>query len=87
MYYNKTTTPHLGKTMAKNLNKVMTRDEAISNFIEYYLPDVILQFEEDGEVDAIARREEWHTYVNALCVNKEISDWQAENWSVPEICG
>ena len=73
--------------MAKNLNTVMTRDEAISNFIEYYLPDVILQFEEDGEVDAIARREEWHTYVNALCVNKEISDWQAANWSIPAICG
>ena len=34
--------------MAKNLRTVLKRDEAISNFIEYYLHDVILQFEEDG---------------------------------------
>ena len=73
--------------MAKNLNTVMARDKAISNFIEYYLPDVILQFEEDGVVDAISRREEWHTYVDALHRSKEISDWQAANWSIPEICG
>jgi hypothetical protein len=72
--------------MAKNLYTVMTRDEVIRDFTKYYLPDVIRQFEKDGEVDAIARREEWHTYVDALHRSKEISDWQAANWSVPEIC-
>ena len=72
--------------MAKNLYTVMTRDEVIRDFTKYHLPDVILRFEKDGEVDAIARREEWHTYVDALCVNKEISDWQTKNWSIPKIC-
>ena len=73
--------------MAKNLYTVMTRDEAIDQFLESYLPAVQRAYEQDGEPDYIARREAWHNYTDFLCRSHKISDWQAENWSVPEICG
>ena len=73
--------------MATNLNKVITYERAVQMFIDHELPDIQNEYEEDGIADRPARNEGWHNFVNWLWENKEISDWQVENWSVPEICG
>ncbi len=73
--------------MAKNLRTVMTRDEAIDQFLESYLPTVQRVYEQDGVPDYIARSESWNNYVDFLNKSNKISDWQANNWSHPQCCG
>ena len=73
--------------MATNLNKVITYEKAVQIFIDHELPDIQNQYEQDGVPDAIARREHWFNWVDWMNKSGEISDWQATNWSVPEICG
>ena len=41
--------------MAQNLYTVKTRDEAIEQFEQFNIPMVVEQFEQDGEIDEIAR--------------------------------
>ena len=72
--------------MANNLYKVITRDEAIPMFDNFVLPNVIAEFEQDGEVDVIARSEEWNNWTDSLCKGRIISDWQYENWTHPASC-
>ena len=72
--------------MANNLYEVITRDEAIPMFDRFVLPRVIAEFEQDGEVDVIARSEEWNNWTDMLREQKRISDWQYENWTHPESC-
>ena len=73
--------------MATNLNKVITYEKAVQIFIDHELPDIQNQYEQDGVTDTIARREHWFNWVDWMNKSGEISDWQAENWSIPEICG
>ena len=73
--------------MATNLNKVITYEKAVQIFIDHELPDIQNQYEQDGVPDLIARREHWFNWVDWMNKSGEISDWQATNWSVPEICG
>ena len=73
--------------MATNLNKVITYEKAVQIFIDHELPDIQNQYEQDGVPDTIARREHWFNWVDWMNKSGEISDWQSENWSVPEICG
>jgi hypothetical protein len=72
--------------MAQNLYAVKTRDEAIEQFEDFNIPMVVEQFEQDGEIDEIARSEEWNNFVDSLCENEEISDWQRDNWTHPDCC-
>ena len=72
--------------MTTQLNKVITYERAVQIFIDHELPDIKNKYEQDGVPDLIARREWWDNWLNWMCVNKEISDWQAANWSVPDIC-
>jgi hypothetical protein len=74
------------KTMANNLYKVITRDEAIPMFDSFVLPNVIAQFEQDGDFDEIARSETWNNWTDMLREEKRISDWQYENWTHPKSC-
>ena len=73
--------------MATNLNKVITYEKAVQIFIDHELPDIQNQYEQDGVPDTIARREHWFNWVDWMNKSGEISDWQAANWSVPQICG
>lgn len=73
--------------MAKNLRWVTTRNQAIEEFEQTELPFVELQYEQDGIPDLVARREAWHNFVNWLHENYQISDWQANNWTIPDCCG
>ena len=72
--------------MATNLNKVITYERAVQIFIDHELPDIQNQYEQDGVPNTIARREHWFNWVDWMNRSGEISDWQAENWSVPDIC-
>ena len=68
----------------KNLDTVMTRDEAWDRFKTYILPSIIAWYEADGVIDKHARREEWNNYTDALCKDGLISDWQYANWTHPD---
>ena len=70
----------------QNLYKVMTRDEAIQQFEDFVLPYVIETFEQDGQPDKPARREEWNNWTDGLCKEGIISDWQYDNWTHPDCC-
>ena len=72
--------------MAINLPKVITYKRAVQMFIDHELPDIQNQYEQDGIPDYIARREHWFNWVDWMNRSSEISDWQAANWSVPDIC-
>ena len=72
--------------MATNLNKVITYEKAVQIFIDHELPDIQNQYEQDGVPDTIARREHWFNWVDWMNKSGEISDWQAANWSYPDIC-
>ena len=71
--------------MASNLYRVMTREQAIEDFKEHILPAVIEKFEWNG-FDEVARYQAWTNYTDHLREDRQISDWQYENWSQPESC-
>tara|TARA_R110000824_G_scaffold232791_2_gene420953 strand:+ start:373 stop:597 length:225 start_codon:yes stop_codon:yes gene_type:complete len=73
--------------MARDLNTVMTRDEAIDIFDNHILPLVQQGMESDGEPDIPARSEAWNNWTDAMCKDGQISDWQYENWTHPPSCG
>ena len=73
--------------MASNLHTVMTRDEAIEIFDNCILPIVVEEYEQDGRPDEVARRETWNNWTDGLCKDRDISDWQYENWTHPDSCG
>ena len=73
--------------MAANLPSVMTRDEAIEEFLAHEFPATIKRYEADGIPDWPARREAWNNFTHSLCEEGRISDWQYNNWSQPECCG
>ena len=77
--------------MASNLHTVITRDEAIQRFEDYVLPVLVRQEAEyQGgawkHVDEPLRSETWSNFVDMLCKNDEISDWQQYNWTHPDCC-
>jgi len=74
--------------MAVDLCEVMTRDEAISDFEAMVLPGIIEveKTQGDGGFDEPMRSEAWSDYVDALCTEHRISDWQLANWSHPDCC-
>ena len=73
--------------MANDLYSVMTRDEAIEDFITTVLPAVVEEYEQGGIIDGPARREAWNNWTDSLCQDGLISDWQYDNWSQPRCCG
>ena len=69
--------------MAKNLNTVMTWEEACEMYRDAILPLVRAQYEQDDQPDWPARREAWNNWTDSLCKDNDISDWQYNNWSHP----
>ena len=75
--------------MANDLYSVMTRDEAINEFVESVLPAVVEEYEQDGILAGPARREAWNNftaYRGKDGTHDAISDWQYNNWSHPDEC-
>ena len=61
----------------------VTKKSVLADFRENILPMVRKQFEPDGRVDAIARREAWNNYTDALCKDRVITAHQYDTWSNP----
>ena len=70
--------------MASNLYRVITREQAIASFEEYELPIIQQDEQRLGHIDYVARSEAWSNYVDSLWQNRQISDWQLENWEHPD---
>ena len=73
--------------MASNLHRVMLHADACNFFEHEILPFLRRQYEQDGQPDWPARREEWNNWTDFLCKDGQISDWQYANWSQPRCCG
>ena len=71
----------------RNLTSVITWVQACDLFEVAVLPGVIATYEQDGEPDWPARREEWNNWTDSLCKSRIISDWQYANWSQSPLCG
>jgi hypothetical protein len=69
--------------MARNLDRVMTWAQACECFESEILPLVREHHEQDGIPDWPARREAWNNWTDSLCKDRQISDWQYENWDHP----
>ncbi len=73
--------------MASDLYKVMTWEQAVAEFNDYYMPVVREQETRyNCHPDLPLRRETWNNWTDALCKNEQISDWQYANWSQPSVC-
>lgn len=72
--------------MAKNLPYVILWHEAVSRFENEEIPWIREQYEQDGQIDYVARCTVWNDWTDMLCKNNEISDWQYENWDHPDSC-
>ena len=70
-----------------DLYKVLTRDQAIDQFVAMILPGIIVQERlNESDFDEVMRSEAWSHYVDSLCKDLLISDWQYMNWSTPQCC-
>ncbi len=77
--------------MARDLDTVMTRDEAVEYFDNNIIPLLIIEETEwqGGEwqhVDECHRSGTWNNWTDSRCKAGEISDWQYANWSHPDSC-
>ena len=54
----------------------MTKKQALAEFREHYLPHI-------PKWDAIAKREAWNNYTDALCKDRLITSKQYETWTNP----
>lgn len=61
----------------------LTKKQVLADFRENVLPAIRSMYEQDGRVDAIARREEWNNYVDMLARDGVITQKQADNWDNP----
>ena len=63
--------------MSEQLRHVMTFDQACLTFRDHIMPH--LEYK-----DHVARCEAWNNWVDSLCKDGQISDWQYMNWTYPE---
>ena len=69
--------------MARDIDNPILHAQAVELFTNDVLPLVTLMYEQDGAPDNPARCEAWNNWTDSLCKNRQISDWQYENWSHP----
>lgn len=58
----------------------LEEEGALADFAENILPGLNKAY---GSDDAVARREAWNNYTDALCKDRTITTWQYENWDNP----
>ena len=69
--------------MARDIDNPILHAQAVELFTNETLPMIKLMHEQDGIPDIPARSEAWNNWTDSLCKNRQISDWQYENWSHP----
>ena len=58
----------------------MTKKQALAEFREYILPEVVKQH---GKQDRVAKSEAWCNFTDALCKDRRITRHQDETWTNP----
>lgn len=61
----------------------MTKKQALAMFRLEILPHVRETYEQDGKVDAVARREAWNNWTDSLCKGRQITSRQYDTWDNP----
>ena len=73
--------------MASDLYTVMLWEQAVQQFNDYHMPYIREQEERyNNHPDLPMRREAWNNFTDMLCKDNQISDWQYDNWSQPDVC-
>jgi len=67
--------------MARDIDNPMLHAQAVEIFTNDIVPTIPTRH--DGTIDTIATSEAWNNWTDSLCKNRQISDWQYENWSHP----
>ena len=62
----------------------MSEQDIVNEFVEYVLPYVQQEYEQDGITDAIARREHFNNYVSYFCENGLVSEELANEICLPD---
>lgn len=62
----------------------MTKNQAVTYFMQNILPKIKNKYESDGVRDMPARREAWNNYTDVLCKDGEITILQYEKWTHPK---
>ena len=73
--------------MARDIDNPILWKDAVDYFNCEILASVEREYEQDGIPDWPARCEAWNNWTDSLCKNRQISDWQYENWSHPRSTG
>ena len=62
----------------------MTKDQVIDYFVENHLQGVMETYEQDGEIDIPARREEFNNMTDYLCQDGQITEELYNEISLPD---
>ncbi len=71
----------------RDISNPILHADACAIFEADILPMVKEHYEQDGIPDWPARSEAWLNWIDSLCKDRQISDWQYENWTHPRCCG
>ena len=70
--------------MARDIQNPMLWQQAVDQFTNEILPGLrVIEATQSGNIDYPLRREEWSNWVDSLCKDGQISDWQQNNWDHP----
>lgn len=61
----------------------MTYKEVLAEYREHIIPVIQREYEKDGDIDVIARREAWSNFTDSLRDDGQITINQYENWECP----
>lgn len=65
------------------MGRYLTKQQAMMIFRGSVLPAIRAEYEQDGRVDAPARREAWNNFTDSLRTDRRITLHQYENWDNP----
>ena len=70
--------------MARDIDRPMLWQEAVDYFTNEILPGLqAIEATQSGNIDYPLRCETWSNWVDSMCKDGRISDWQQNNWSHP----
>ena len=70
--------------MARDIDNPILHAQAVEMFTNDILPGLVaIEATQSGNIDYPLRCETWNNWVDSLCKDGQISDWQYENWSHP----
>ncbi|HSE99825.1 MAG TPA: hypothetical protein VLA48_02925 [Nitrososphaeraceae archaeon] len=64
--------------------KTLNKSQVDSYFIDFILPEIKNQYEQDGIKDKPARREAYNNYIDGLQKDGQITEKQANKYCIPK---